>query len=234
MRGASSSAGTTTTIRELPSIPRSLTRLALARSLILGEGLGDPVRRLVLLVLALAAVVAGLAVVFGKPFPPDTTPEGAYLRVAKSISEDRPRDIFAYLETEAQWAAYSIRDARKKESDRVRATFPEPERSVALSRVREEAEAPDGADVFVLFAKRRAWTGRLRKDLSGIAKTEMEGDRASVVTVRGTRYAFRKRDNGIWGLTMFTADLLAESERATRDLAVVESAAADYERAAKR
>jgi hypothetical protein len=39
------------------------------------------------------------------------------------------------------------------------------------------------------------------------------------------------RDNGIWGLTIFTADLLAEAERATRDLAVVEKAAADYDRA---
>ena len=59
---------------------------------------------------------------------------------------------------------------------------------------------------------------------------DAKGERASVVTVRGTRWPFRKRDNGIWGLTIFTAELLAEAEKATRDLAVVEAAAADYDK----
>jgi hypothetical protein len=72
---------------------------------------------------------------------------------------------------------------------------------------------------------------QLRRDLSGVAKVDLEGERASVVTVRGTRYAFRKRDNGMWGLTLFTAQLLAEADRASRDLAVVTAAAEDYDRA---
>jgi hypothetical protein len=50
------------------------------------------------------------------------------------------------------------------------------------------------------------------------------------VTARGTRDGFRRRENGIWGLTLFTADLVAEAERAARDAEVVEKAAADYER----
>jgi hypothetical protein len=52
-----------------------------------------------------------------------------------------------------------------------------------------------------------------------------------VVTARATRYPFRRRDNGIWGLTIFTAELEAEAERATRDLDMVDRAARDYERA---
>ena len=51
------------------------------------------------------------------------------------------------------------------------------------------------------------------------------------MTSRGTRYSFRRRDNGIWGLTMFTAEMVAEKDKAARDLAVVESAADDYARA---
>ena len=43
--------------------------------------------------------------------------------------------------------------------------------------------------------------------MSGIAKVEIAGDRATVETARGTRYAFRRRENGIWGLTLFTAPL---------------------------
>jgi hypothetical protein len=49
-------------------------------------------------------------------------------------------------------------------------------------------------------------------------------------TSRTGRYPFRRRDNGIWGLTLFTADLVAEAERAARDWDVVEKAALDYER----
>jgi hypothetical protein len=180
-----------------------------------------------LVMLALGALTA-----LTRPFPSDHTPEGAYMRVAKSIGDDHPREIFAYLETDAQWASFTIRDARKAALARVLASYPEPQRAGLAAAYRAEAEAPDGADVFVLVAKRRGWLGRLRRDLSGVARVETDGERASVVTARGTRYPMRVRDNGIWGLTLFTAELVAESERAARDLAVVTAAAADYDRAA--
>jgi len=53
------------------------------------------------------------------------------------------------------------------------------------------------------------------------------------VTARGTRYPFRRRENGIWGLTVFTAELLAEANRASRDLDMVNRAADDYDRQKK-
>ena len=71
---------------------------------------------------------------------------------------------------------------------------------------------------------------RLRRDLSAVASVETAGDRATVATARGTRYALRRRANGMWGLTMFTAPLVAEAERAARDLDVVEASAVDFER----
>ncbi len=182
--------------------------------------------------LAVLAVALGMRL-FSRPFPSDHTPEGAYMRIAKSLGDDRPREIFAYLETDAQWACFTIRDARRKTLARIVESYPEPERSELATAYRAEAEAPDGADVLVLYARRRGWVGRLRRDLSGVARVETDGERASVVTVRGTRYPFRVRDNGIWGLTLFTAELVAESERAARDLAVVSAAAEDYDRARK-
>lgn len=166
-------------------------------------------------------------------FPPDTEPEGAYLRIALAVAEGRPRDCFSYLEDQAQHAAYSIRDYRKRASDRVAAAYPEPERSRLLAAYSKHASAPDGADVWVDMAERRGWIGRLRRDLSGVAKVEQSGERVTIETVRGTRYGFRRRPNGIWGLTMFTGDLMAEAERAARDAEVVEKAAADYERVRK-
>jgi hypothetical protein len=188
--------------------------------------------------LAIVAFVLGVAVflaqraINGRPFPPNNTPDGAYVRIGRAITEGRPRDAFAYLETEAQWAAYSIRDLRLKASDRVRASYPPEQRAAILAPWADEASATDGADVFAVLAAQRGWIARLVRDLSGAASVEIQGERATVVTGRGTRYPFHRRHNGIWGLTLFTADLQAEAERAARDLDVVERAAGDYERAA--
>ena len=187
------------------------------------------------------AVVAVLALVplllYGiapSAVPSDRSPEGAYMRIARSVGEDDPRGFFAYLETEAQWACFTVHDMRMKASKRIAESYPEPRRSEMLEQYKAAADAADGSDVFALLYRERGWARRLRKDLSGIAKVEIEGDRASVVTAQGTRYPFRRRENGIWGLTIFTAELLADAEKATRDLAVVTAAADDYDRANKK
>lgn len=166
-------------------------------------------------------------------FPSDRTPEGAYLRVTIAVNRGRAQDFFAYTETRAQHACYTIRDYRKKTRERVLQSFPEPERSRLAAEYEAEAAAPDGADVLAIYAKQNGWMNRLRKDMSGIARVERQGERATVLTVHGTRYPFRRRENGIWGLTLFTAKLSAEAERAARDFELIEKAAADYEHAAK-
>ncbi|HEY3818757.1 MAG TPA: hypothetical protein VGL81_16415 [Polyangiaceae bacterium] len=177
------------------------------------------------------AVGVGSWAVARQPFPAETTPEGAYTRIAYAIAQGHPRDAFAYLETDAQWAAYSVRDMRRKACERVRASYPPEERTRPLDAWHAEGDAPDGADVFALLAVDRGWVPRLERDLSGVEHVEIAGERATVVTSRGTRYPFRRRENGIWGLTIFTAELTAEAERAARDLDVVERTAADYDRA---
>lgn len=188
-------------------------------------------RRFVLLgVAGVVCVAGGLAWKSATRFPPDTTPEGAYLRIASAIGDDRSRDVFAYLEDRAQHACWSIRDYRRSSSERVARSYPEPERTRLLDLYRPHASAEDGSDVFVDLAKKKGFFARLRKDLSGVAHVEVNGERATIETARGTRYAFRKRENGIWGLTMFTAELDEEAERAARDDDVVKNAAEDYER----
>jgi hypothetical protein len=178
-------------------------------------------------------VIAWMAfVVYSRTtFPSEVTPEGAYARIVVAITKGQHRDCFAFLETQAQWACYSIRDYRRKAAARVADSYPEPDRTALLSAYAHEAKAPDGADVWMYFAQSRGFVARLRKDLSGIRKIEAAGERATVETARGTRYAFRRRENGIWGLTMFTAELMAEAEKAARDWEVVERAADDYARA---
>ena len=187
-------------------------------------------KRRTALALGTAAVLSGVLGWSLTRFPSDTTPEGAYLRVARSISKGDARSCFAYLEERAQHAAFTLRDYRRRSRDRIAESYPEPERSERLALYQVHADAPDGADVWLEMATRLGWIARLRRDLSGIAKVEVAGERATIETARGTRYPFRRRENGMWGLTMFTAELEAEAERAARDWEVVERAALDYER----
>jgi hypothetical protein len=190
-------------------------------------------RRRVVIGVVLAAIAIGVvALVFYKPFPPDKTPEGAYARIAKAIAEQRPRDVFPYLEQEAQDAAFSIHDMRKAAYDAVASSYPQgTEREALMASYRAEAEAPDGPEVFMVLDKKDHFIARLRKDLSGIAKVETMGERATITTSHGARYTFRRRPNGVWGLTLFSAEMLDGSERAARDLASVRAAAEDYARA---
>jgi len=181
-----------------------------------------------------AAVVGGVvAATFAahQPFPSDRTPEGAYLRIAKAVQEDHIEEVFPYLETEAQWASYTIKDARAQACERVRRSYPKGEGEELVAAYSPLADKSDGADVFATIARQRGFVARLRRDLSAVARVETDADRATVVTQRGTRYPFHRRDNGIWGMTLFTASLLAEAEKASRDIDVVTMAAGDYDKA---
>ena len=185
-----------------------------------------------LALIASTIVVASFA--FHRTFPSDRSPEGAYARIAKAIDEGHPRDVFAFLEQDAQDAAFSIRDMRHEACVLVERDYPPgPDRDALLAAYRPQGNASDAIDEFLLMDRRRGFLSRLRADLSGVARVESVGDRATVVTARGARYSFRRRPNGVWGLTMFTAEMLAESERAARDLASVRAAAEDYTRVSR-
>jgi hypothetical protein len=167
-------------------------------------------------------------------YPSERTPEGAYLRIVAGVNRGRPEDFFPYIEAPAQNACFTIRDYRRSARQRVLSSYPEPERSRLAAEYEAEAEALDGSDVFALYAHRRRWLDRLRRDMSGIARVQIDAERATIETVNGTRYPLRLRENGIWGLTLFTATLVAEANKAARDYSMIEEAAADYERAKKR
>lgn len=189
-------------------------------------------RRLVFLGVGLLAVpIVGFGVHRSMRFPPDTTPEGAYMRIAHNLGVGKTEMVFPYLEDAAQHACYSVIDYRKRSLALVEAYYPEPERKSLIDAYAVEAALADGSLLWLKLADERGFIARLRRDTSGIARVEREGDRATVETVRGTRYPFRRRQNAMWGLAMFTAELVAESQRAARDFDLVEEAAKDYARA---
>lgn len=163
-------------------------------------------------------------------FPSDKTPAGAYLRVVKAVNQAEPAEFFAYTEEAAQHACYSIRDYGKQSLDLVNDSFPAEERAKIEQRYGALARAPDGADVFSILAREFGWMDQLRKDMSKVKIVHENGPRATVETVKGTRYAFRRRPGGIWGMTAFTAALMNEAEKAARDFKQMQKVAADYAR----
>ena len=189
-------------------------------------------RRFLVIALGVVIFVAapfGFMRWLGRDFPADTTPQGAYLRVTLAVTDDKFENAFAYLETEAQWACHSLFDYWQRSATLIRTAYPEPERTRLLTSQRMLTDIADAPHFFAQEARARGWAARLRRDLSGVARVEVQGERATVETVRGTRYGLRRRENGIWGLTLFTSELRAEAERAARDFALIEKAAADYQ-----
>ncbi len=183
---------------------------------------------------------AVLIAVFGLPcafyayswltYPNDKTPRGAYLRVVRAVNQTDPSAFFAYTEEAAQHACYTIFDYRKKSRELVERDFPLEERKAWMNTYESFIRAQDGPDVFALFAFEYGWIDQLRRDMSGVANVEVSGPRATVQTIQGTRYAFRRRPGGIWGLTAFTPVLVDEAEKAARDFKLLEKAASDYRR----
>ncbi len=145
-----------------------------------------------------------------------------------ALADDRPEDLFAYLEDEAQWAVHTLRKEHQTALGAARKAYPADALKPLEAELGADAASKDAPEVFVRIAKARGWLTRLRKDLSGLARVERDGDRATLVTARGNRIPVKRRTVGIWGLTMFTAELLVEAEKATRDRVRIEEAAKDY------
>jgi hypothetical protein len=161
-------------------------------------------------------------------YPSDKTPKGAYFRLTNAVNLGREDQVFPYLETAAQHAAFTIHKYHADALRRILEAYPDDKRDEERKRFAELAALEPGPGVFEWYARRLGWMDQLRKDLSGVARVEVNGERATVETVRGTRYAFRQRENGMWGLTLFTARLVADAEKAARDYSLVEAAATDY------
>ncbi len=162
-------------------------------------------------------------------FPSDRTPEGAYLRIALAFGKGQARDAFPYLEVEAKHALHTIHEYRHKSLRLIRESVREPQKSKWEAAYRREGDAADPPELWERLAEDEGWNARMRRDLSGIASVEQVGPRATVVTVRGTRYPFRRGADGIWGLTLFTAELVSRKQRAARDYEIIRRAASDYD-----
>jgi hypothetical protein len=186
--------------------------------------------RIARLALAVLAAAALFAAVYVRRYPADTTPEGAYLRLAKHLELGQPELAFSYLEVDARDASYVMARARTDALAQVHSSFPAEEARAFAESYAALATGDDGPKAFARYAEPRGWLRRLAKDVSPIDHVESDGERATVVTRKGTRYPFHRDRDGRYGLTSFTAELVAQAKQATRDREVVARSAADYER----
>jgi hypothetical protein len=180
---------------------------------------------------AVICLATGIYLYSWATFPSDRTPHGAYLRIVRAVNQGQAENFFAYTEEAAQHACFTIGGYREEALAIAGADFP-PDRLRALEAdYGAVAKAEPGPGVFALMVEREGWLVQLRADVSGIARVEQEGPRATIETVKGTRYSMRERPNGIWGLTAFTPALVEEAEHAARDLELIKKAAEDFKRA---
>ena len=99
-------------------------------------------RRRWLVILLILAPIVGYWLHLRRSFPSDQTPLGAYLRIVIAVNQGNPASFFAYTETQAQHACYTIHDYRKKSVEQIRASYPEPEKGHALAMYQAFADAP--------------------------------------------------------------------------------------------
>ncbi len=185
----------------------------------------------VLFALAFCLVIAlGTALVTHRPFPPDATPEGAYARIALALSNGRPKDAFAYLETDAQWAGYL--DPRRSETGRRAREGKLPgDRTGSVARGVAQRGGRAGRRRCVRSSGQTPWVDRAARE--GLVGRDSDGNTGRPRDHRNrAKHALlvsptRQRH---LGADPFTAELQAEAERAARDLDVVERAADDYDR----
>lgn len=178
--------------------------------------------------LASAAVASGCA---DAPAPTARTVEGAFERVAAAIDAGDARRLYWDLELETRWSLMTIHRSQRRIRGLVETDYPAEERSRAVGRWRTGADAADPGALFAELCAARDCLRPLREKIGAIERVERTADGAIVHTIPGGEYRFKKGQDGRFGLVGFREELATFERDVSRDLAVIERAAAEYRRA---
>jgi hypothetical protein len=164
------------------------------------------------------------------------TPEEAYRRFCKAISERDGAALFDALDQATRWNWMTVQKWHREAYDIVISNYPPgPERERELRRFEKGATAPSAREMF----KAEVAPGLLPLLAPLVVeKTTVEieppGDVAEIVLPAGGRVRFALGSKGGWGFAGLAPDAEARKNRAYHDLEQVRANAADYERAAAR
>ncbi len=179
------------------------------------------------------AALASAAVASGCDTPPPTarTLEGAFQRVAAAIDAGDAKRLYWDLELETRWSLMTIHRSQRRIRSLVETDYPAEERSRAVGRWRTGAEAPDAGALFAELCAARDCLRPLREKIGAIDRVERMPEGGVVHTIPGGEYRFKKGQDGRFGLVGFGDELSSLERDVSRDLAVIERAAAEYRRA---
>jgi len=184
-----------------------------------------------LLWLAAFASAAVASACENAPTPTARTLEGAFQRVAAAIDAGDAKRLYWDLELEARWSLMTIHRSQRRIRSLVETDFPAEERSRAVGRWRTGAEAADAGALFAELCAARDCLKPLREKIGAIERIERTPEGGVVHTIPGGEYRFKKGQDGRFGLVGFQGELSSLERDVSRDLAVIERAAAEYRRA---
>jgi hypothetical protein len=189
------------------------------------------VRGAALLLLPALALTAGAGCRSGSK-----TPEAAYARFAKAVTDRDARALYDALDQPTRWAWMTVQKWNREAYDIVISNYPEgPGRERELHRFEKGATASSARE---LFASETSpdFLASLAKLVvaSPRFETQPPGDVAEAVLPDGGRVRFSHTLRSGWGFAGLGPQAEDRKSRAYHDLELVRASAADYERAAAR
>lgn len=181
-------------------------------------------RRASVALLALACAATGCA-----DAPDPRTVRGAIAAAAAAIEERDPARLFRLVDQRARHAMASIVTDRQEAKRLIAAQYPEEERAAALTALGDAANASSATELFALRCGEPCMTG-LGAQLGAPQAEERTGDEVVVTTARGGTLHMHAGKDGHFGLVWNTPELVAERDRASRELLQIKENAAVYER----
>jgi hypothetical protein len=197
-----------------------------------------PSPRLVPRNLPRAAVLLGLVglVAFGAGCQRRAkTPAQAWQRFTTALGSRDAGQLYDSLDLETRWSLMTVRRAHREAYDIVLSNFPEgPAREQQLRRFEAGALAESEAGLVTVLAPAPR-LDELAKEVPEQGAPESTGERDAAVKGRsGKLLPLRRGDDGGWGFAGFASEAEDWKKRATADLELVRTNAADLERAATR
>jgi hypothetical protein len=166
------------------------------------------------------------------------SPEEAYQRFVAAVQARDSHRLYAALDLPTRWSWMTVRRAHREAYDIILSNFPEgPERDQRSRRYEAAALADSEATLFAEQMTPGRWqelTEAIRGDPAQAVLQPAGAGQVTVATGSGPPLHFRQGDDGSWGFAGLAADAEDRKRRASADLELTRSSAADFERAAVR
>jgi hypothetical protein len=166
------------------------------------------------------------------------SPEEAFARFAQAVKAHDGQQLYDALDLETRWSWMTIRRAHREAYDIILSSFPEgAEREQRSRRYEAAAQSDSEAALFAEQVTPARWE-ELAAALRGLPEPPVlqpgGGDEVTIAATAGPPLRFRKGQDGRWGYASLAAEAEDRKRRASADLELTRSSAADFERAAAR